>query len=104
MTTPQDTSAQALASVIPAGPTIRQRIYTYIEDQGTLGATADQIEAALGIQGSTVRPRLRELEFNLQLIFLTGYTRLTRRGRKACIYVARTQMQLKQGGEYAWNG
>jgi predicted transcriptional regulator len=88
MTTPQDTSAQALASVTPAIPTIRQRIYSYIHERGANGATADEIEAALNIPGSTVRPRLRELEFDLAEIVLTPATRLTRRGRKACVYQA----------------
>jgi hypothetical protein len=89
MTTTQDTSREALTSVTPVVPTIRQRIYNYIAEQGEQGATADQIEAALDIPGSTVRPRLHELEFDLQAVWLTGVTRLTRRGRKACIYIAR---------------
>jgi hypothetical protein len=88
MTTTQDTSAQAYALVQPSVPTIRQRIYNYIIERGVNGATADEIEAALNIPGSTVRPRLRELEFDLWRIYLTAATRLTRRGRKACVYVA----------------
>jgi len=87
MTTPQDTSAQALASVQPVVPTIQQRVYDYILAQGLNGATADEIEVALNISGSTIRPRLRELEFDQQKIILTAATRLTRRGRKACIYI-----------------
>jgi len=89
----QDTSAQALASVTPAIPTIRQRILNYIIERGIDGATADQIEAALDIQGSTVRPRLHELEFVLLEINLTAATRLTRRGRRAGVYQARAFYQ-----------
>jgi len=81
------TSAQALALVQPVVPTIQQHVYNYILAQGLNGATADEIEVALNIPGSTIRPRLRELEFDQQKIILTGATRLTRRGRKACIYI-----------------
>lgn len=83
------TSAAALASVTPAIPSIQRRVYEFIFNQGQNGATADEIEAALGIPGNTIRPRLRELEFDEQKIILTEVTRLTRRGRKACVYIAR---------------
>ena len=89
----QDTSAQALASVQSVVPTIQQRILNYIIAQGVNGATADEIEAALNIQGSTVRPRLQELEFDLAKISLTTATRLTRRGRRACVYQAASLSQ-----------
>ena len=85
MTTTQDTSLAALESVQPAVPTIQQRILNYIVERGVNGATADEIEAALNIPGSTIRPRIRELEWD-DLIQWTPATRLTRRGRKANVY------------------
>jgi hypothetical protein len=88
MTTTQDTSREALASVQPYAPTIRQRIYDYIFARGAQGATADEIEAALGIPGSTVRPRILELERDTSQVQWTLQTRLTRRGRKAVVWVA----------------
>lgn len=88
MTTTQDTSLAALASVQSVVPTIRQRVYDYIFAQGTLGATADEIEVGLGIPGSTVRPRIRELETETCQIMWRSNTRLTRRGREAHVYIA----------------
>lgn len=59
---PVDTSRAAAQAVKPKTAAIRERILGYVQRCGAVGATAGDIEFALDISGSTVRPRLRELE------------------------------------------
>lgn len=57
-----DTSREAAARIEGHTNRIREAIYLWLSTQGARGATAGEIEVALGISGSTVRPRLRELQ------------------------------------------
>ena len=59
---PPETSRQAAARVKGHTARIRTAIYLWLRTQGDHGATALELEAALGISGSTIRPRLRELQ------------------------------------------
>lgn len=55
--------------------------------QSVDGLTAEKIEQVTGMGGSTVRPRIVELERD-QSIRKSGKKRLTRSGREAEVYVA----------------
>lgn len=65
---------------------IRERIYEYIASRHRIGATADEIQSHLEIDGSTVRPRLVEMR-KLGQVRDSGETRKTRSGRSAVIWV-----------------
>jgi len=57
-----NSSEETAARVRHKTPYWRAEVYAYLKQCGSRGATAGEIEAALGIKGSTLRPRLRELE------------------------------------------
>lgn len=59
---PVDTSITAARRVRGHTQRIREGIYLLIRALGSTGATAGELESTLGISGSTIRPRLRELE------------------------------------------
>ena len=59
---PVDTSRAAAARVQGHTHRIREAIFLWLRTQGAHGATAGEITQALGLNPSTVRPRLRELE------------------------------------------
>ena len=81
-----ETSDEA-ARAIELKRTALQRIV--LDAIGALGgeATADEIEALLDIDGSSIRPRLVEL-CEANVLERTERTRLTRRGRRAFTYTA----------------
>lgn len=53
-----NTSALAYERIKPHVPSILEQVYAHILAQGLRGATALELEAALGVKGSTIRPRL----------------------------------------------
>lgn len=57
-----DTSREAAARIQGRTNRLREAVILFIRAQGARGATAGEIELGLGLSGSTVRPRLRELE------------------------------------------
>jgi len=57
-----DTSREAAARIKPHTARVREAIYLYIAVAGARGMTAGEIANGTGINPSTVRPRLRELE------------------------------------------
>jgi len=59
---PIDTSIAAARKVTGHSARIREAIWLYLRTQGARGATAGELEQALALSGSTVRPRLLELE------------------------------------------
>lgn len=71
----QDTKAQQQAQV-----------YACIQAAGDQGRTDDEIQAILGLDGSSVRPRRCEL-WRADKIKVSGRTRKTRRGRLAVVWV-----------------
>lgn len=92
-----DTSREAAESMRKAAPSIRERIYTWIEWRGYFGATADEVEAKSGIRNQTITARIRELELSGRLT-KTDDKRKTRSGRNARVYVA-TKWLPDQDGE-----
>lgn len=57
-----DTSEAAAERIAPHVKTLLERVYKAIRDAG--GLTAGELEERLDLKGSTVRPRLWELEGN----------------------------------------
>lgn len=81
----RDTSFSALLEIEGSAATIRGLILREIIAKD--GATDEELEKALGIKGSTQRPRRRELE-QQGLIQDSGLRRLTSSGREAIVWVA----------------
>ena len=52
----QRTSIAAAQKVLPKTGSLRRKVYEYILGQGLRGATDQEIEKTLGIEGNTVRP------------------------------------------------
>lgn len=65
--------------------TLRARVLAHIEASG--GATDEEIQVALGMDGNTERPRRRELEQQSRIV--PQGTRQTASGRQAVVWVAR---------------
>lgn len=82
-----DTSREAAVRMYEKAPTIRRKVYEFIYSRGKAGATAAEVKAALGLRGSTVRPRIVELR-QRGLVATTGRTRLTPSKRRASVNVA----------------
>lgn len=81
------TSAAAAGSIArELAITLRERVYQYIRSRGPLGATDDEIQVALQMEGSTERPRRVELH-NAGRIINSGNKRETRSGRRAVVWV-----------------
>lgn len=80
------TSRAAAASVKESAPTLREAVLRLLRDRGP--GTDHEIAAALGIDGSTARPRRVEL-VRLGLVEDSGKQALTPSGRKAVIWRAK---------------
>lgn len=77
-------SAEAYHS-IKVNP-IEEKIFDYIDNKGSLGATTDEVEAELGLLHQTASPaiiRLRQKGF----LSKNGEKRDTRNGRRAEVHV-----------------
>jgi len=81
------TSRAAARRIAPVAGTIRGDVLAYLREQGAEGATADEIERALGRPGNTIRPRTVELRAD-GLIIQSDRVRPTASGRMAVVYVA----------------
>jgi hypothetical protein len=82
-----ETSKGAAESMVPRSAKQRQRVWEFIHERGGYGATANEIEAGLGISGNAVRPRIIELR-DVSKVCKTNATRKTPSGRAARVYVA----------------
>ncbi len=80
------TSDAAAESMRPHASTLRDKVRQHIAANGINGATADEIEHALGLAGNTVRPRLVELR-NRHQVCDSGRTRKTVSGRQAIVWI-----------------
>lgn len=81
------TSEAAANSIEPDLGKLQARVHSLVKQGGRRGITSDEIQVLAGMKGSTVRPRLCELE-SKGLVYKTDQTRLTRTGRNAFVYVA----------------
>ena len=81
----QRTSIQAALKALPRSGSLRRKVYEYILRQGFQGATDQEIEKALHIDGNTVRPtRLTLLKDGF--IIDTGLTRKNSHGNDCIVY------------------
>lgn len=90
---PCETSRAAAAAIQPKVGTLKWRVLDYIRSTGKHGATAEEVELECEMRGSTVRPRLVELENPKEdqgppLIRKTGRKRKTQSGNPAEVYEA----------------
>jgi len=73
-------------------PLLRQTVFELIEQRGAHGATCDEIEAELDLSHQCASPRCTELH-QKGLIVDSGRRRVTRNGRRACVYISRSTLQ-----------
>lgn len=80
------TSRFAAASIIGVAANLRDQVHAFLIGRGLQGATAQEVEQALGLSGNTVRPRLVELRKSKRIITL-GELRPTSAGRQAVVWL-----------------
>ena len=81
----QQTSVLAAEKALPRSGTKRRMVYDYISRCGIRGATDDEIEATLGIDGNTVRPTRGGLVEDGYIIN-TGTTRKNKHGNECIVW------------------
>ena len=79
------TSIAAAAQAEPLVQTQGELIIAFLDRQGPLGATAEEMEHGLGLGGSSLRPRLLQLRRD-GLVVPAGVTRPTRSKRQAAVW------------------
>ena len=80
------TSMAAAAAIEPKAGTLRAAVLTFVRNRGRLGATDEEIQLALHMNGSTERPRRVELQ-NAGLVIDSTRIRKTRAGRIAVVWI-----------------
>ena len=81
------TSVDAANNHLPKSGTTRNKVYEYIKLTGMRGATDQEIERMLGIEGNTVRPS-RVTLLRDGLIIDTGLTRPNSKGNQCTVWRA----------------
>jgi len=81
-----DTSALAYESILPHASRLAKRVFVYILDQGSHGATCEECEFELAMQHQTVSARITELK-DTRLVHDSGRRRETSSGRWAAVLV-----------------
>lgn len=89
----QRTSVLAAEKALPRSGTKRRRVYDYIVNRGLHGATDDEIQDALGIDGNTVRPTRGGLVEDGHIID-TGITRKNKHGNECIVWRCAEQGML----------
>lgn len=89
----QRTSILASEKALPKSGTKRRLVYDYIERCGLRGATDDEIQATLGIEGNTVRPTRGGLVEDGYIID-TGTTRKNKHGNECIVWRCADQGML----------
>ena len=84
----QDTSLAAQAAIQHARSELQRTVYEYIFTCGSEGATDEEIQLGISMNGSTERPRRRELE-KAGVVIDSGTTRRTLSGRRAIVWKIR---------------
>jgi transcription initiation factor IIE alpha subunit len=81
-------SIEAALKALPKSGTKRRKIYEYLERQGVIGATDEEIETALQISGNTVRPTRGGLVED-GFVKDAGFNRPTRSGNDATVWTVK---------------
>lgn len=89
----QRTSIMAAEKALPRTGTKRRLVYDFIERCGLRGATDDEIQATLGIDGNTVRPTRGSLVDDGYIID-TGTTRKNKHGNECIVWRCADQGML----------
>ncbi len=84
------TKRAAAVAIRPTAGRQRMKVLAYLQSQGTIGATDEQIQLALDLTGNSERPRRKELQA-LGLIEDSGHVRPTTSGRAAGVWGATTK-------------
>ena len=96
-------AAKPASRLIPNdAQSLRRRIYSYIMEQGDLGATCEQVEMALNLSHQTASARITELRthrtYGGRITYLMNGGKQVRRatlsGRSANVYVAIPPLSL----------
>lgn len=83
------TSKAAAADILPRAGTLRRAVYDFIVSRHHAGATDEEIQNVLGLEGSTERPRRIELQRGgLIEQRVTWPTRRVKSGKQAAVWVA----------------
>lgn len=82
-----DTSRQAAKAIKPDTSDLRAKVFACVKDAGSSGRTDEEIQTILGMDGSTERPRRRELQLAGR-IRETLMKRKTTTGRLAVVWSA----------------
>lgn len=82
------TSCAAARAAVPHAQGQRERVLAFLRSRGACGATDAEIQEALGLDGSTQRPRRVEL-VRAGLVVDTGRVRPTQSGRVAAVFAAK---------------
>ena len=85
---PNETSAQAAASVADCAPILRAQVLAFLASRGERGATDQETQDALGLSSDTQVPRRWEL-VKSGMVGATDRRRPTRSGRGATVWVAK---------------
>lgn len=91
-----DTSFMAAENIAPLVSYLQSKVLEVILEEGTRGATCDEVEIALGMPHQTASPRINELkEDDLetgrpQLLYDSGKRRKTQHGQLATVWIHRT--------------
>ena len=89
----QRTSVMAAEKALPRSGTKRRLVYDFIERCGMRGATDDEIQATLNIDGNTVRPTRGSLVEDGYIID-TGTTRKNKHGNECIVWRCADQGML----------
>ena len=77
----------SICAALEAPTNLRQKVFEHIKSAGEYGRTDLEMEDLLGMIGSTVRPRRREL-FLIGKVKDSGLRRKTPSGRYAIVWIA----------------
>lgn len=81
------TSREAAEAARDRAVTQRQRVLSHLQAMGAVGATDEEMQAELGMEGSTQRPRRGEC-VKAGTVRDSGLTRRTQSGRRATVWEA----------------
>ena len=80
------TSMEAAEAIRPKVNSLQKRVLAYLRACGSYGATDEEMQDALGLEGSTQRPRRRELQQQGLITGPEGLVRKTSSGRNAQVW------------------
>ena len=88
-----DTSQQAARCIRSEAPQLRQRVLAFIIERGAVGATDEEVQAALRLRTQSETPRRNEL-CRMRLVRDSGRRRRTSSGRMATVWVSVTAASI----------